>query len=94
MENREKVRVHLIFKGYVQGVGFRYTAFHAANMYGLTGWVKNEWDGSVTAEAQGDRASIDAFITKIRSGRYIDVTDMSVATIVPVDDERSFQIKY
>ncbi len=94
MSEKETVRVHLIFKGYVQGVGFRYTAFHAANMYGLTGWVKNEWDGSVTAEAQGDRASIDEFIIKVKSGRFIDVLDMSVATIPPVEGERSFQIKY
>ncbi len=90
---KEIIRVHLIFKGYVQGVGFRYTAFHAANMYGLTGWVKNEWNGSVTVEAQGDRDSIDAFIEKVRSGRYIEVMDMSMATI-PLKDEKTFEIKY
>ena len=89
----ETIRVHLNFKGYVQGVGFRYTAFHAANMYGLTGWVKNEWDGSVTVEAQGDKDSIDMFITKVKSGRFIDVMDMTMATI-PSKDERSFEIKY
>ncbi len=89
----ETIRVHLNFKGYVQGVGFRYTAFHAANMYGLTGWVKNEWDGSVTVEAQGDKDSIDMFITKVKSGRFIDVMDMTMATIPP-KDERSFEIKY
>ncbi|WP_026661050.1 acylphosphatase [Butyrivibrio sp. AC2005] len=88
------IRVHVKFKGYVQGVGFRYTALHTANMYRLTGWVKNEWDGSVTAEAQGTRSDIDAWIAGVKKGTYIDVMDMTMATIPIDEDERSFQIKY
>ena len=62
-------------------------------MYGLTGWVKNEWDGSVTVEVQGDSDTIDMFIEKVKDGRYIDVLDMTKATIPP-QGESSFQIKY
>ncbi len=40
-------------------------------MYGLTGWVKNEWNGSVTVEAQGDPAAIDMFIQKVKDGHFI-----------------------
>ena len=47
-----KVRQRLRFTGRVQGVGLRYTASHAANALGLTGWVYNEWDGSVIMEVQ------------------------------------------
>lgn len=54
----DKVRIHAVFHGEVQGVGFRYTARQAANALGLTGWVRNEYDGSVSAEIQGDRDSI------------------------------------
>lgn len=36
------------FTGTVQGVGFRYYARAAALHLGLTGWVANNWDGSVT----------------------------------------------
>ena len=43
------------FTGTVQGVGFRYYARAAALHLGLTGWVANNWDGSVTLEA---RASV------------------------------------
>ncbi|SEG08918.1 acylphosphatase [Butyrivibrio sp. Su6] len=89
----EIIRVHLNFKGYVQGVGFRYTAYHTAIMYGLTGWVKNEWNGSVTVEAQGNPAAIDMFIQKVKDGRFIEVLDMTKATI-PLEDESSFQIRY
>ena len=42
MGNNSIVRKHIIFYGYVQGVGFRYRARHAADLYGCTGWVRNE----------------------------------------------------
>ena len=37
MEDNNIVRKHIIFHGYVQGVGFRYRARHAAELYGCTG---------------------------------------------------------
>ena len=56
---REKtIRKHLIFSGRVQGVGFRYRAMNIAQMLGLTGWVKNRWDGKVEMEVQGKREEI------------------------------------
>ena len=51
---RRQYRVH----GRVQGVGFRYTVTQAANALGLTGWVRNERDGSVTTELQGSAEAI------------------------------------
>ena len=48
------------FTGTVQGVGFRYYARAAALHLAVTGWVANNWDGSVTLEAQGERAALDA----------------------------------
>ena len=41
-------RKHIVFYGSVQGVGFRYRARQAAGLVGCTGWVRNEWDGSVS----------------------------------------------
>ena len=55
------------FTGTVQGVGFRYYARAAALHLGLTGWVANNWDGSVTLEAQGDRAALDALVPFIET---------------------------
>ena len=54
----EKIRKRMVFQGRVQGVGFRWHARHAALALGLTGWVKNEYDGSVTMEIQGSEAGI------------------------------------
>ena len=93
-QNREKTRISFVFHGYVQGVGFRYTAQHAAVSLGLTGWVRNEYDGSVRAEIQGDRESIERWISMIRNGRFIEITNIDSMEIVADPDERSFQVRY
>lgn len=40
------IRKYLKIRGLVQGVGFRYRAEHAADMIGVTGWVRNDPDGA------------------------------------------------
>ena len=85
------IRKHIIFYGSVQGVGFRYRARHAADYYSCTGWVHNEWDGSVSMEIQGTEEAIDQVILTIEAGRYVEITGMDVKTI-PVDpEERGFR---
>ena len=44
---RKQIRRHIYFSGRVQEVGFRFTACLLARRLGLTGWVKNLWDGRV-----------------------------------------------
>ena len=86
-----KVRIHYIFRGTVQGVGFRYRAYHAANMFGVTGYVRNLSDGGVELEAEGDVDSIGKMVEKIRSGMFIDITDIECRD-VPLCNSRSFEI--
>ena len=87
-------RYRFCFYGLVQGVGFRYTAMHAANMYRLTGYVRNEYDGSVTFEVQGNEEAIERFLAAVRSGRFIDISEMAKRELDVVPDERSFQVRY
>ena len=85
------IRNRIVFCGSVQGVGFRWRARHAANLYSCTGWVRNEWDGSVTMEIQGTEENIDHVILAIEAGRYVEITNMDVKAI-PVDPrERDFR---
>ena len=86
-------RVHITFYGRVQGVGFRYRAYHIANSLGLTGYVLNNYDGSVEVELQGRSASIDEFYGIINNQRYIDIEFMDVKEMEPVQYERSFSIR-
>ena len=84
-------RMHITFTGYVQGVGFRWRARHAANNYGCTGWVKNEWDGSVTMEIQGTEEQIDMVLQAINNGRYIEIDRMESRTVPVDEEERGFR---
>ena len=83
------VRRRVTFTGTVQGVGFRWQARHAADLFGCTGWCRNEWDGSVTMEIQGEEERIDQVMDAIRNGRYIEIEGMDVHNI-PLKMERSF----
>jgi len=84
-------RKHIVFTGFVQGVGFRWRARQAANLYGCTGWVRNEWDGSVTMEIQGSEKEIDLVLRAINAGRYIEIERMDVQTIEADPEERGFR---
>ncbi|MGX8705756.1 MAG: acylphosphatase [bacterium] len=87
------IRKRIRFYGWVQGVGFRYRARHAASLYGATGWVRNESDGSVTMEIQGTPSQIEQVLQAIERGRYIDIERMET-TSLPIDpEERSFHTR-
>mgnify|MGYP000131582827 CR=1 FL=1 len=68
-----EVRKHIIFHGRVQGVGFRYTAKYLAQSLGLTGWVANEWDGTVSMEIQGREALINKLLVGLNHGQFITI---------------------
>ena len=88
-----RVRKHITFYGWVQGVGFRYRAHHAAQLYGCTGWVRNEWDGSVTMEIQGTEEAIGKVIQAIEAGKYVRIEKME-SRMIPVDpEERGFKTR-
>lgn len=84
------IRKHIRFWGRVQGVGFRYRAYHAANAVGATGWVRNEYDGSVTMEIQGTEEQIDQVILLIEKGRFVRIEYMDTRTIPVKEEERGF----
>ena len=75
------IRKHIIFYGDVQGVGFRFRARHAAEHVGVTGWVKNEYDGSVSMEIQGSQEQIDKVIMAIERETFIRIENIEQETI-------------
>lgn len=52
----------IVVKGVVQGVGYRFNAQAIAHKYNLTGFVKNQHDGSVLIYAEGTDENINKFI--------------------------------
>lgn len=89
-----KIRNHFRFTGQVQGVGFRYRARSMSQALGLTGWVKNEWDGSVTMELQGEEVLIDRVLHGLSFDSYIRIDDIEKCSLSIDEEERSFSVRY
>lgn len=87
------VRKHFKITGSVQGVGFRYRAAYAAGGLGITGWVKNEWDGSVEMEAQGQPELINRMLVMINRSEYIVIDRIETKEIPLVKHETGFHIR-
>ncbi|WP_242341392.1 MULTISPECIES: acylphosphatase [Anaeromyxobacter] len=58
----ELVRAHILVSGDVQGVSFRQATVDEARRLGIHGWVRNVADGRVEAEAEGERAKVEALV--------------------------------
>ena len=58
-------RLHVYYSGSVQGVGFRFTAERLALSLGLSGWVKNLWDGRVEIICEGAENKLKEFLSRI-----------------------------
>ena len=84
------IRRRYVFFGRVQGVGFRYRARLAADHFGCTGWVRNEYNGSVTMEIQGPREAIEQVVESIERGIYIRIEDFFCEEIPVTDGETGF----
>lgn len=87
------IRKTFHFRGAVQGVGFRYRACYAAREAGATGWVRNEYDGSVRMEIQGTEEQIDRVIQTIERGKYISIRQIHSMKIPVKEGEREFSIR-
>ena len=85
------IRKHILFYGSVQGVGFRWRAKNAAEHFSCTGWVRNEWDGSVSMEIQGTEEAIESVILTIEKGTFVHIDNMDMKDIPVVDGEYGFR---
>lgn len=63
-----KARFHAFIGGRVQGVAFRFFAQHVADMLGVTGWVRNLYDGRVEVMAEGEKEALEQFLTELKKG--------------------------
>lgn len=88
----DKIRKQYVFTGRVQGVGFRYSAQYIAQSLGITGWVKNEWDGSVVMEAQGTEEELANMVQKLRTRSFIRI-DYVAELKIPVVSELGFHVR-
>ncbi|HTP06934.1 MAG TPA: acylphosphatase [Anaerolineae bacterium] len=68
MAKKSIERLHAIVFGRVQGVSFRFYTRDTAADLGLTGWVANQYDGSVEVVAEGPRVALDQLLEYLHHG--------------------------
>jgi acylphosphatase len=87
-------RAHMVVRGLVQGVGFRWFVARRANALGLTGYARNLIDGAVEIEAEGDRSLVEALIGDVRVGpRSAHVQDLMIDWKEPSHESGQFIIR-
>jgi len=62
------IRKRVIVHGHVQGVFFRDTTRRMAQSRGVSGWVRNNPDGTVEAAFEGLEDAVDAMVEFAREG--------------------------
>jgi len=88
------MQANLTIKGHVQGVLFRSDGRKRAIEEGLTGWIKNEPNGTVSVCAQGKKRDIESFIDWCRKGPPLAMVEEIRIQWIPEPKESfdSFQI--
>ena len=89
-----EVGAHILVRGMVQGVGFRYFVYRKAIELGVRGYACNRGDGSVEIEAVADRSLVEELIREVTVGpRAARVTDVQVEWKQPVQQYHEFEIR-
>jgi len=89
-----KKRIHCIFKGKVQGVGFRFTTQSLAYKYNVVGWVRNNPDGSVELVAEQEEEILEKFIEDIKSYFTGYIEEFFCRDIISSEELHGFKIRY
>ena len=80
--------------GRVQGVGFRYRTWEKAQDLGLTGYVQNNYDGSVTCLIQGEEPVVNMMEEWLTQGpSYAFVEELIPLEIKETDQYEQFTIR-
>ena len=83
-----------VVRGRVQGVGFRWFVEREAKTLGISGWVRNNSDGSVQVLATGTRDQLSALRSRLQQGpRAARVDDVEESEANPVPGLKTFRIE-
>ena len=89
-----RLRYDITFTGQVQGVGFRYATVNVAQGYDVSGWVRNEADGSVRCIAEGLQSELDRFVAAVRQAMQGNIKDVSITQGSPTGEFNGFAVRH
>ncbi len=87
-------RRRVLYRGMVQGVGFRFTAQRISRRYRVEGYVKNLPDGRVELVAEGAAKEIEAFLSDLESAMADYIRGKEVVVEPPTGEFDGFTIRY
>lgn len=94
-EKNEIIRLHIWVSGHVQGVGFRaHVEYHARQVGGIAGWVRNVGYDVVEVLAEGQRGSVERFAGLVKQGpRGAHVNESRLEQETPTGEFSEFTVK-
>ena len=84
---------HVLIRGRVQGVGFRWSTRAQAHELGVEGWVRNLPDRSVEVLVQGEAGSVEAMLAWLRRGPGHARVDHAEVTDAEPESTQGFEIR-
>lgn len=84
---------HIVFRGRVQGVGFRFTTSRIAASHGVSGWVRNQPDGTVELVATGPKRAVRAFVDDVQDTMAGYISSMDESPCPGHERPASFEIR-
>lgn len=87
-------RLHILFHGTVQGVGFRFTTQSLAQRLGLSGWVRNLRGGDVEVTAEGEESALKELVTRLKAEFSGYISDTSIDWQEPTSESKEFGIRF
>ena len=83
-----------LVRGRVQGVGFRWYVEREAQILGIAGWVRNNYNGDVEVLATGNRAQLAQLRERLRIGpRAARIDGVEEFEAQPVKGLKAFRIE-
>lgn len=91
----DSTRLHVVVEGRVQGVFYRARTREEACASGLTGWVKNCFNGNVEAVFEGERSKVEQILKWCKKGpQGAKVVNIKFNWEKPTGEFDTFSIKY
>lgn len=84
----------VLFRGHVQGVGFRATTARIASGLAVTGTVRNLPDGRVELVAEGEPAELNELLRQVRDHFPTNLNDCETTTAPPAGALEGFAVVY
>lgn len=88
------VCAHVIVKGRVQGVGYRFFCEREAGKCGVNGWVRNLRNGDVELELEGKEEDLKNMLESLRNEHYLaSIDDIIIDWLEYAGSHQNFEIR-